>query len=161
MFHPHLGEYRQQLAGLDGALLVVDDLKTFDAATNIVVLLTTPREVSSDAVYLNGTASPAERLRAGTTYRVRPLNLHNSRAGIIAKVMADSTPMRWRAIAKDGMSLPPDQATVRPAVQQIGNGETFDFEFTPTVAGPLRLDGTTGNGRILLVSMPLRVLPAK
>jgi hypothetical protein len=52
-------------------------------------------------------------------------------------------------------------ATVRPAVQQIGNGETYDFEFTPTVAGPLRLDVTTGNFRFLLASMPLRVLPAQ
>jgi FtsP/CotA-like multicopper oxidase with cupredoxin domain len=161
MFHPHLGEYRQQLAGLDGALLVVDDLKTFDAATNIVLLITTPR-VPGPHIYLNGTASPAERqLRAGTTYRVRLLNLHNFRLSMLVKVMSDSTPLTWRAIAKDGMSLPPDQATVRPAVQQIGNGETYDFEFTPTVAGPLRLDVTNGAGRILLVSMPLRVLRAK
>jgi FtsP/CotA-like multicopper oxidase with cupredoxin domain len=166
MFHPHLGEYRQQQAGLDGVLLVVDDLKTFDAATNIVALLTTPVVLPSrsapDYIYLNGTASPAERqLHAGTTYRVRLLNLHNFKAGLIAKVMADSTPLSWRAIAKDGMTLPPDQATVRPAVQQISNGETYDFEFTPTVPGRLRFDVTKGDGRILLVSMPLRVLPAK
>jgi manganese oxidase len=162
MFHPHLLESRQQQAGLDGALLVVDDLKTFDAATNIVLLLTTPRVLPSDDIYLNGSASPAERqLRAGTTYRVRLLNLHNFRLSMLVKVMADSSPLSWRAIAKDGMSLPPDQATVRPAVQQIGNGETYDFEFTPTVPGPLRVDVTNFNGRFLLASMPLRVLPAK
>jgi FtsP/CotA-like multicopper oxidase with cupredoxin domain len=162
MYHPHLGEWQQQQAGLDGALLVVDDLKTFDAATNIVLLLTTPRVLPSDDIYLNGTSSPALReLRAGTTYRVRLLNLHNFRSSMIAKIMADSTPLRWRAIAKDGMNLPADQATLRPAVQQIGNGETFDFEFTPMSPGPLRIDVTNGAGRILLASMPLRVLPAK
>ena len=77
---------------------------------------------------------------------------------MLVKVMAASTPLeRLAAIAKDGMSPPPDQTTVRPAVQQIGNGETYDFEFTPTVAGPLRLDVTNGAGGFFLVSMPLRV----
>jgi FtsP/CotA-like multicopper oxidase with cupredoxin domain len=160
MYHPHLGEFRQQQAGLDGALLVVDDLKTFDAATNIVLLLTTPRVVGPH-IYLNGTDAPAERqLRAGTTYRVRMLDLHNTRPGMIVEVMAGSTPLSWRAIAKDGMNLPADQATVRPAVQQTGNGETYDFEFTPLAPGPLRIDVTSAAGRVL-VSLPLRVLPAK
>jgi FtsP/CotA-like multicopper oxidase with cupredoxin domain len=161
MFHPHLGEYRQQDAGLDGALLVVDDLRTFDAAINIVLLITTPH-LPANGVYLNGTATPAERqLRAGTTYRLRLLNLHNWRAGLAVKVMADSAVLSWRAIAKDGMPLPPDQATVGPALQHIANGETYDFEFTPATSGALRIDVTNGPGRILFASMPLRVLPAK
>jgi hypothetical protein len=38
----------------------------------------------------------------------------------------------WRAVAKDGFSLPPSQATMRPASQRVATGETFDFEFLPT-----------------------------
>ena len=48
------------------------------------------------------------------------------------------------------------QATVRPAVQQMGNGETYDFELIPAVAGNLRLTVSAANGNVL-VSMPLRV----
>jgi hypothetical protein len=79
---------------------------------------------------------------------------------MIMKVMRDSTPLVWRPVAKDGMNLPRDQATVRPAVQQMGNGEIYDFEFLPTAPGPLRFDVTSAAGRVL-VSMPLRVVPPK
>ena len=33
----------------------------------------------------------------------------------------------WRALAKDGWTLPASQATMRPAVQRVATGETFDF----------------------------------
>ena len=38
----------------------------------------------------------------------------------------------------------------------MGNGETYDFDFVPTVAGEIRLDVTSAAG-LLLVSMPLHV----
>ena len=47
------------------------------------------------------------------------------------------------------MDLPFDQATVRPAAQQMGNGETYDFEFTPATAGDLRIEVTAGVGTLL------------
>lgn len=158
MYHPHVGEVRQQQAGLGGALIVVDSISSYDPATDIILLITAPRSNRDGAaLFLNGTATPAMReLRAGTKYRVRMLNLHNSRPGLIMKVMRDATPLTWRAIAKDGMILPADQATDRASTQQIGNGETYDFEFVPTAPGALRLDITTGNGQ-LLFSTPIRV----
>ena len=60
------------------------------------------------------------------------------------------------AIAKDGMDLPRDQATTRPAIQQMGNGETFDFEVVPSAPGELRFWVTTGTN-VLLVALPVRV----
>jgi hypothetical protein len=102
-------------------------------------------------VFLNGSATPKLRdLRAGKTYRVRLLNLHNSRPGLILKLTRDSTSPAWRAIAKDGMTLPSDQATLGPATQQIANGETYDFELAPLAPGELRLTITAGNGQTLL-----------
>ena len=50
---------------------------------------------------------------------------------MIVRLVRDSTLVTWRAIAKDGMDLPPDQATMRPPMQQMGNGETYDFELHP------------------------------
>jgi hypothetical protein len=75
---------------------------------------------------------------------------------MIARLLSDSTPVMWRAIAKDGMALPADQATMRPAIQQMGNGETYDFEVIPNVPGAWRFTVTSGVGD-LLASMPIRV----
>jgi len=47
--------------------------------------------------------------------------------------------VKWRALAKDGAALPPQQATMRDAEQKIGVGETYDFEFTPTTPGDYKL----------------------
>lgn len=158
MYHPHVSEVRQQQAGLGGALIVVDSLDRYDPATDITLLITTPRRAKDDnGVFLNGSLTPpARELRMGTKYRLRLLNLHNSRPAMVVRVMRDSTLLDWRAIAKDGMTLPADQATVRPSAQQMGNGETYDFEFVPAAPGALRLTVSSGMGQ-LLVSMPITV----
>jgi hypothetical protein len=56
------------------------------------------------------------------------------------------------------MTLPADQATVRPSLQQMGNGEIYDFEFVAPPPGPgnVHLDVTSAIG-VVLVSMPIRV----
>ena len=152
MYHPHVGEVRQQQAGLDGVLIVVDSLRAYDPENDIVLLATSSSgSPDSTAVFLNGTATPALRdLRVGKTYRVRLLTLHNSRPGLIVRLTRDSTQLAWRAIAKDGMTLPADQVTIRPATQQIGNGETYDFELMVSTPGQLWLNITAGNGQLLL-----------
>jgi hypothetical protein len=64
--------------------------------------------------------------------------------------------VQWRAIAKDGADLPPNQATPRPATLTISVGETYDFEYEPTGAGDLRLDVLRlGN---VVVTNPIRVV---
>jgi hypothetical protein len=56
------------------------------------------------------------------------------------------------------MDLPADQAVSGPAEVQMGNGETYDFDFVPSAAGDIRIDVTNAGG-VLLVSMPIRVIP--
>ena len=75
---------------------------------------------------------------------------------MIARLMRDSTLLEWRAVAKDGRDLPSEQATMRPAQQQAGNGETYDFEFTPTAPGDLRFTMSSAAGD-RLVAVPIRV----
>jgi FtsP/CotA-like multicopper oxidase with cupredoxin domain len=158
MYHPHVNEFRQQQAGLDGALLVVDAPAVRDSTTDIAWLVTTPRLQSEDGtVYVNGSATPpAQNLRAGVRYRIRLMNLHNSRPALNVKITRASMPLTWRALAKDGMDLPPSRATVRPSVQLLANGETYDFEFTAPEAGELRLEIAANRGD-LLFSMPIKV----
>jgi FtsP/CotA-like multicopper oxidase with cupredoxin domain/imidazolonepropionase-like amidohydrolase len=160
MYHPHGSELRQQQAGLGGALIVVDSLDGYDATTDIAMLVTTPRtavEDQNDIVYLNGTPRPPPReLHVGTTYRLRLLDLHNNRGAMIMRLVRDSTVLAWTPVAKDGMDLPADQRIVRAAAQQMSAGETYDFAFTPALAGDMWFDIRTGQGKLLL-RMPMRV----
>ena len=72
------------------------------------------------------------------------------------RLLNGSALLAWRAVAKDGMDLPADQAVEAPSEVQMGNGETYDFDFVPTVPGDIRIDVTNAGG-VLLVSMPVHV----
>jgi len=95
-------------------------------------------------------------LRAGVRYRLRLVDIHTSRPSMIVRLLRDSTLVRWRAVAKDGRTLPNDQARERPAMQQMGNGETFDVEFLSASPGYLRFTVSAAAGAVL-VSMPVEV----
>ncbi len=158
IYHTHVDEIRQQQAGLTGALLVVESPAGYDPQHDVVLLVTVPRQtVDSGVVLLNGSSSPAALdMRVGDRYRLRFINIHTFRPSMRMRVMRGNAPLTWRAVAKDGMDLPADQKLVGPSVIQMGNGETYDFEFTPDAAGDLRVEVTTGTGD-LLVSMPVHV----
>jgi FtsP/CotA-like multicopper oxidase with cupredoxin domain len=158
MYHPHADEVRQQQAGLSGALLVVDDPAAFDPVHDIVLLLTVPRSSADGAsILVNGSLTPQPLfLHVGERYRLRIVNVHIYRPSMITRLLRDSSLVTWRALAKDGMDLPPQRATVRPAMQQLGNGETYDFELAPAVPGDLRFTVTAAGGAPL-ATMPVRV----
>jgi FtsP/CotA-like multicopper oxidase with cupredoxin domain len=159
IYHPHADEVRQQQAGMSGALVVVDDPQRFDPTHDIVILLTVPRTAAeaADVTWINGSSAPAPlELRAGDRYRLRIIDIHTFRPSMIVRIDRDSTLARWRPLAKDGMDLPATRAVARPARQQMGNGETYDFEFAPTTPGEYHLTVTSGVG-VLLNSMLVRV----
>ena len=159
IYHTHVDEVRQQQAGLSGALLVLDDPATYNPERDWVLLITIPRndDEANSVVLLNGSAKPAAReMRTGERYRLRFINAHTFRPSMRMRLMRDANLIEWRAVAKDGMDLPLDQATSRSSEVQMGNGETYDFEFVPTTPGDLRIDVTNAGG-VLLVSMPIRV----
>lgn len=158
MYHPHADESRQQQAGLSGVLLVLDDPASYDPATDIVMLLTVPRrEADGATILLNGSNTPQPlELRVGRRYRLRLIDVHTYRPSMIARLFRDSTLVTWRLVAKDGMPVPVERATLRAAQQQMGNGETYDFEIAPTVPEDLRFTVWSAAGD-LLVSMPVRI----
>jgi manganese oxidase len=159
MIHPHADETRQQQAGLTGALLVVDDPATFDPSHDIVLLVSAPRlnDQTPKLVLVNGRVSPAPiELRAGERYRVRLVDVHTFLPSMVARVLRDSTLLSWRPVAKDGMPIPPARASARPAIQQMGNGETYDFELTPPAPGDLRITISSAAGQ-LLATVPVTV----
>jgi FtsP/CotA-like multicopper oxidase with cupredoxin domain len=149
MYHPHADEQRQQNAGMAGTIVVVDSLQTFDAAHDLVFLLSPPRPGTGLRVLINGHNPGADlELRAGDRYRLRFADIHTGRPSMVSTIAGDSGLVTWRAVAKDGMDLPPDQATTRRASQQMGNGETYDFELIPT-AGNLVLTVSSAAGNPL------------
>jgi FtsP/CotA-like multicopper oxidase with cupredoxin domain len=160
IYHTHLDDTRQQQAGLSGPLLVVDAPETYDPEHDIVMMVTVPRKAgdAGNRVLLNGSLKPAAReFRVGQRYRLRFINVHTARPSMRMRLLRGDTLLAWRALAKDGMDLPVDQAVEGPSEVQMGNGETYDFVFVPAVAGDIRLNVTAGNGVVLLASMPIRV----
>ncbi|HKW11296.1 MAG TPA: multicopper oxidase domain-containing protein [Gemmatimonadaceae bacterium] len=159
IFHPHADEFSQQRAGLSGALLVVDDPRTFDPASDIVLLLAVPRreDESRRGILINGSMTPAPlEMHVGERYRLRIIDIHTFRPSMIVRLIRDSTVLTWQPVAKDGMPIPAERAQSRPAQQQMGNGETYDFEFTPTMRGILQVSVTSNVG-VPLGSVPIHV----
>jgi FtsP/CotA-like multicopper oxidase with cupredoxin domain len=158
IYHPHADEVRQQQAGLSGALLVVDDPAAFDPTHDHVLLVTVPRRDADgpSLVFINGSATPAPLvLRTGERYRLRIVDIHTGRPSMVARVLRDSTLVTWSPLAKDGMDVPAGAAP-RPAAQQMGTGETYDFELVPDRPGELRFTVSTAAG-VLLATLPVRV----
>ena len=158
IYHTHVDEVRQQRAGLSGPLLVVDSPESYDPETDLVMMITVPRkDADSGVVLINGSSKPSLRvMRAGQRYRLRFINAHTFRPSMRMRILNGTSPLTWRAIAKDGSDLAADLAVEGPSEVQMGNGETYDFEFVPTATGSIRLDVTAANG-VLLASMPIEV----
>jgi FtsP/CotA-like multicopper oxidase with cupredoxin domain len=137
MYHTHFDELRQQYGGLVGALVVLEPGEKWDPEHDLVFLL-------SDGVpgrtFINGALAPQPKdLEVGTTYRFRIADIAVYRLALPVRLVRDSAPIAWRPIAKDGFTLPPSQATVRPSIANLLPGETADFEFTPDQPGDLLL----------------------
>ena len=165
-FHPaksgqsltHVDEIRQQRAGLSGAILVLEPTAAYDPATDITLLLSVPRNVADNAVILlNGTPTPAPlQLQAGKRYRLRVINIHTFRPSMRVELKQGAEFLSWRPLAKDGMDVPAERSTARRSAVQMGNGETYDFEFVPAAAGELRIEVLSAPG-LLLATQPIVV----
>ncbi len=66
------------------------------------------------------------------------ITLGTARARV--RLLQDGDPVMWRLVAKDGFDTPPAQRLLTRSVQMVSVGETFDFEYTPTEAGDMRIE---------------------
>ena len=71
----------------------------------------------------------------------------------VITLMSDSTVLPWRAVAKDGASLPAALAVPGPGRVRMSPGETFDVEFTPARGRPLALHVKSFNS----FDVPIRI----
>lgn len=129
IYHAHVTDHVQLARGLYGALVVVAPDRPAVPNTDHVAIVGLGRPNGRAGLLLNGSVSPTplERRRQGAQ-RIRLINI-SPENNVIFTLSADATPMRWRAVAKDGFDLPAAQRRLLPARVQVFPGETYDFEF--------------------------------
>ncbi len=134
IYHTHYDETAQMAGGLYGPMLVLAPGERHDPATDHLVIAGGYGEAGvPDTVVgtVNGSRTPAPlQLSAGRPNRLRLINIDPDHR-IRFRLLRNTTAATWRAVAKDGATLPERLATVRPAVLLTGPGETADFEITP------------------------------
>lgn len=145
-YHSHLNERHQIQSGMYGAIIVSD--KPRDPKFDHLIVAggggpALETKIESPFARVNGSLFPDPiRMTVGETHRLRLLSIHPDWR-IKFTMLNDTTIARWRAVAKDGADLPPQQATMRAASLDMGPGETADFEFRPTAPGRWRLEMRT------------------
>ncbi len=141
IYHSHVHEVLQTNSGMYGPLIVTDSAHPFDPRIDKIILVGGggPGSIESRSMgMVNGTLTPQLDLNAGTTYRLRIIQVH-PQAIVVFRLGTDSTIARWTPVAKDGADLPPEQSTPRAALTIMGAGETADYLFTPERPGLMRM----------------------
>jgi len=156
MYHTHFNDMRQQYGGLVGPIVVLEPGERWDAEREIVCMISDGPHAS---MRVNGSASPPPRvLRAGTAYRIRLADVAIYHQRIQVRLVRDSAAVTWRAVAKDGFTLPAQQATKQPSATFVASGETADFEFTPDAPGDFKLEVDRTGAFASHVAIPLHVV---
>lgn len=146
IYHSHWHEQKQLGEGLTGPLIVLEPGMKFDPTTDKIFLFSRDGVESNEPLLMNGSPQPPPiALVAGTTYRMRFINITPVDSDLTYSIIdATGAPVSWRAIAKDGQDLPPEQAaTKKTSGDSITVGETRDYSFTPQNAAELYLQAAS------------------
>jgi len=145
IYHSHWHEQKQLGEGLTGPLIVLEPGMKFDSTTDKIFLFSRDGVETNEPLLLNGSPQPAPiALVAGTTYRMRFINITPVDSDLTYSIAdASGASVPWRAIAKDGRDLTPEQAATKAAGDTITVGETRDYSFTPQKEGELYLQAAS------------------
>lgn len=145
MYHTHLNDEVQLPAGLYGPLIVLEPGTPFDPSHDCVVMLSRggPGPIEGPMLLNGSTAPPTLHWQIGQRYRLRLINIVAFDGGTFS-LRGTEGQLQWRAIAKDGADLPPEQAVMQESRLLILPGQIYDFEYQPTVAGSLQLEVSNG-----------------
>jgi FtsP/CotA-like multicopper oxidase with cupredoxin domain len=136
MYHTHVDELAQFAQGQYGTLLVLERGQRYDPTRDHVLMLGAADFGDSVSLLLNGRHVPARLgLTPGVEQRLRLVSMVPQALAEVELLAGDSTPLQWRAVAKDGADLPSAQATPRPARLHIAPGEAYDFTLVPPPSG--------------------------
>jgi FtsP/CotA-like multicopper oxidase with cupredoxin domain len=175
MYHAHMDEMRDEVAGLEGALVVRDSGTARSPDDHVFFLkgvnarLKALGRATGHPFDVNGMPNPDTIVfHVGHPTRLRFLNLATVNYAPVVWLTArpdsslagvdDTLTAEWRPLAKDGFDLPESARRMRPASQAVAIGETYDFEYVPARAGNLRLEVRVHGGpRTLVARVPIRV----
>ncbi len=135
IYHTHLNDLEQLTSGLYGAIVVMERNKQFDRRTDHIFVAGWDGSQDPPHLLVNGDSTPQAMVMGyGVKHRLRFISI--GVAPYVRFVLRrDTTITTWRALAKDGADLPPQQSTLRPSTQLMSVGETYDFEFDPPARG--------------------------
>jgi FtsP/CotA-like multicopper oxidase with cupredoxin domain len=154
IYHTHWHDESQLAGGMYGALIVLAPGERYDPETDHVVIIGLNGVLTNgerEPFALNGRSSPAPiALRAGAPNRLRLINITANNVALNVFLVGQAEVAQWTLVAKDGAAVPREQATLRPARQQIGVGETYDFEVAAVSPQNLWLEVRRGSGEWVL-----------
>jgi hypothetical protein len=105
-----------------------------------------PRDPFGGLLLMNGSPQPGSmRLRVGTTYRFRFMNITPTMDDMRIALRDDKGLVQWKPLAKDAAEI--RNGAMQQAEQHIAVGETFDFEYRAASAGELMLEGRQPGSR--------------
>ena len=152
-----------------GALLVLEPGQRYDPAADHIFIAgydgprvpggREPLVVNGKSATVPAADAPVPMmLRPNVPNRLRLINITPNNVALTFLLLEGFKPVMWKAVAKDGAELPPQQSTSREARQLVSVGETYDFEIQPTPGQRLWLELRRGNGewvaQTLLLARP-------
>lgn len=138
IYHTHMDETDQLAQGMAGPFLVLEPGAAYDFGRDRVFLIAGQTD-GDYPVTINGQEQPPPAtFRVGEESRLRFIDI--TRGGLIDIALTwNGSPVRWRAVAKDGATLPDALRLEGDAQFRANAGETFDFLWTPTEPGEAML----------------------
>jgi manganese oxidase len=151
IYHTHAPDEDQLSGGIYGPLIVLEPGEKYDPEHD-KFLVVGAREIGffPKRLTLNGTEQPSPMvLNRGARYRLRLINIAPDLAASL-QLGTKEHPVTWRALAKDGATLPPRLAKSSDATVRMDSGEVYDFEFQPETASeiPVEVSNIFGDAKL-------------
>lgn len=162
IYHTHWHNPGQLSGGIYGPLVVLEPGQRYDPESDHIVVLGLEgkyRNIPNEPFAVNGEVEPRPlELKGGIPHRLRFINITGDGVGLTVQLLSVHDPIRWMLLAKDGAEVPASQRSMRPARQQIGVGETYDFELAPMMprSEGLWMELRRGSGE-LVFQWPVRI----
>ena len=163
-YHSHLHEMRQIGSGMYGAI-IVSDAPRDTTRDHLIVAggggLPVFYKQPPNFLLVNGDRFPASlRMTVGDTNRVRIVSIHADEI-LHFRFGTEEAAARWKPLARDGADLPLALRSAKPAVMQMGPGETADFTYVPTRPGSMMLEVWIDGGQRVVVPVEVRTRAAQ
>lgn len=140
IYHTHWQDVDQLNAGLYGPLIVLEPGQQFRPEQDVPLVAGLTVKDTDGPLLINGLEHSEITVRAGRV-RLRLINITPNNTALIYTLKLADKKTTWRRLAKDGMELPEARQVPCESVQQVGVGETYDFEITAAAGDDFNLEG--------------------